>query len=113
MSAACPLLAGMVFQSSTRLFDVSATARTLPSEATPVGRRMAVALAALPVDVKSGWPTTAEALPTHTGHTPEYGGISASGVGSMPDRLLKIRTRLLFGNKPRRFESLTNSVLAA
>src|ERR1700729_1323337 len=91
-SGGCWRVAGIVFQISTRLLTVSATARWVPSDAIAVGCRMPVASGVKGglvgqigdvgvVDVlasglmqgtgnvvrKSGWPRTTLAVPTHAG----------------------------------------------
>ena len=64
------LVVGIWFQMRTRLSSVSATTRCMPSEATPWGfrRLFCVAEVLVVVVTKSGWPSTTEAVPTHTGH---------------------------------------------
>ena len=66
-SAGTPFVAGILLQISTRLLSVSATAITLPSEATPVGDRIPVCVSAMLVVVKSFWPSTTSAVPRQTG----------------------------------------------
>src|SRR5580700_873400 len=130
---------GMVFQMSTRLLKVSATARCTPSVATPAGVFIPVAIGvcgdvvrhvgvvgvmvcvtveggmmhgAGKLLTKSGWPSTRLAVPTHTGHRVLYASASF-GTGSCFDMLLKISTRLFTGAAPTRLESATNSVSLA
>src|SRR5439155_23704693 len=66
-SAGTPFEVGIVLQMRTRLLSVSATAITLPSDATPVGDRIPAWVRAIFVVVKSFWPNTTSALPRQTG----------------------------------------------
>src|SRR5579872_3234372 len=86
----------------------------MPSEATAVGCRKVFEVAAMFVVVvlKSGWPRTTVACPTHTGHPVLYGR-SAVGGGSIPERFWNNRMRLFSGDAAMRLSSATNKVLAA
>src|SRR5690242_8487505 len=86
----------------------------MPSEATAVGRRSPLrdAVRFRVAVVKSGWPRTTEAWPTHTGHL-RLAVNSAVGLGNIDDAPLYSRTRWFEGIAPTRFESATKSVSAA
>src|SRR5437870_4119338 len=88
-SAGWLLRMGIEFQISTRLLSVSAITRWMPSEATAVGLRspLCVAFNAGSVVVKSGWPRTIAACPTHAGQRCWYCS-SSLGAGSCPETLV-------------------------
>src|SRR5580704_10196778 len=67
-SAGWSITVGNESHNSTRLLAVSATATRTPSDATPKGRFMPVALVEAVVVTKSGSPKTLVAPPKHTGH---------------------------------------------
>src|ERR1044071_4659687 len=86
----------------------------MPSEATAVGSRNELRVAATfsVTVVKSGCPSASVARPVHTGHLRSKERLEV-GLGSIPDRFWKSRTRWFDGKAPTRLASATKRVSAA
>src|SRR5260370_37489935 len=96
---------GTEFQTRTRLFAVSATARKRPSEATASGRFRPLAVRVPVAVVKLGCPRIPEAPATHTGQRPLFTAIGAVGCGNIWERFVDSTARLFVGCTTKPFAS--------